>query len=72
MREDHLSGRGQAGGWHDWTQILWRWCPEVGDTAHPLNIGTGMEQGRDKLADAQLEYQAWGTPGCSWTESSTP
>lgn len=40
VREDHLSGRGQAGGWHDWTQILWRWCPEAGDTAHPLNTGT--------------------------------
>lgn len=28
-----------------------------------------LSRGRDKIAESQLEYKAWGTQGCSWDGS---
>lgn len=42
------------------------WSFEAGDTGH-LPTMAQTEQGRDKLADIQPEYQ-----GCSWAGSRTP
>lgn len=51
VREDHLSGRGQAGG-QDWTQILGRWGGVLRQVIPPTpSTQAQTEQGRDKLAD---------------------
>lgn len=51
VREDHLSGRGQAGG-HDWTQILGRLGGVLRQVIPPTpSTQEQTEQGRDKLAD---------------------
>lgn len=74
LGEDIFSGRGQTGGLHNWTQVLWKWAGvlrQVTDTGHPLNIGTDRA-GKRQTSRSPARGLGLGDPRLQlgWVQSS--